>query len=110
MKAQGAKEGKDNGGGGKQKEDKKKDEPPAPTPAKREDVVFDVTDKTLQKVGAGFCLRCSCGRGDELYCPPPVHEGVKRFHGQSYGTQKMEGGCLSGFCVVSLVNSLLSCK
>ncbi|CAM9521501.1 unnamed protein product, partial [Hapterophycus canaliculatus] len=34
------------GGGGK----KKKDEPPAPTPAKREDVVFEVTDKTLQKV------------------------------------------------------------
>lgn len=28
---------------------KKKDEPPAPTPAKREDVVFEVTDKTLQK-------------------------------------------------------------
>lgn len=25
-------------------------EPPAPTPAKREDVVFDVTDKNLQKV------------------------------------------------------------
>ncbi|CAB1113955.1 unnamed protein product [Ectocarpus sp. CCAP 1310/34] len=28
----------------------KKNEPPAPTPAKREDVVFEVTDKTLQKV------------------------------------------------------------
>ncbi|CAM9165860.1 unnamed protein product [Laminaria digitata] len=53
VKAQGAKDGKDNGsGGGKQnnKKEKKKDEPPAPTPAKREDVVFDVTDKTMQKV------------------------------------------------------------
>lgn len=54
VKAQGAKEGKDNGVKGASssgKQDKKKDEPPAPTPAKREDVVFDVTDKTLQKVG-----------------------------------------------------------
>lgn len=54
MKAQGKKEGKDNavkGGSSSGKQDKKKDEPPAPTPAKREDVVFDVTDKTLQKVG-----------------------------------------------------------
>eukprot|EP00904_Undaria_pinnatifida_P008190 jgi/Undpi1/4500/HiC_scaffold_17.g07854.m1 len=53
VKAQGKKEGKDNavkGGSSSGKQDKKKDEPPAPTPAKREDVVFDVTDKTLQKV------------------------------------------------------------
>lgn len=75
VKAQGAKEGKDNGGGGKKNTPQdKKGEPPAPTPAKREDVVFDVTDKTLQKVGAGFCLGVfSRGRGDWLF-PLPLYE------------------------------------
>eukprot|EP00752_Nemacystus_decipiens_P010745 g9566.t2 len=45
----GVREGTTNGssGGGSKK---KSTEPPAPTPAKREDVVFEVTDKTLQKV------------------------------------------------------------
>lgn len=38
----------------------KKAEPPAPTPAKSEDVVFEVTDKTLQKVLCGLeqCTGC----------------------------------------------------
>lgn len=50
----GVREGKasaSNGDGkSKSKSSAKKGEPPAPTPANREDVVFEVTDKTLQKV------------------------------------------------------------
>ncbi|CAM9440787.1 unnamed protein product [Scytosiphon promiscuus] len=48
----GVKEGKaaSSSGGGGSSSNTKKNEPPAPTPAKREDVVFEVTDKTLQKV------------------------------------------------------------
>ena len=73
MKAQGAKEGKDSGSGGKQStpQDKKKTEPPAPTPAKREDVVFDVTDKTLQKVGAGSASGVFSREGGALFPLPP---------------------------------------
>lgn len=78
VKAQGAKEGKDSGGGKQSNAQDKKDEPPAPTPAKREDVVFDVTDKTVQKVGAGFCLGfvsgfLAAGWRPERCCfaPPP---------------------------------------
>lgn len=51
MHEKGVREGKTDAissGGGKKKD--KSAEPPAPTPAKREDVVFEVTDKTLQKV------------------------------------------------------------
>lgn len=48
VKAKGAAEGKDVGG--KKKKAPAAGEPPAPTPAKREDVVFDVTDKNMQKV------------------------------------------------------------
>lgn len=49
VQAKGAAEGKD-GGGKKKEKTPGTGEPPAPTPTKREDVIFDVTDKNIQKV------------------------------------------------------------